>query len=496
MRRKFAVVCIGVAASLLMLEIGLRIIGAVSAGFVPACRGKSVPDKTRTIICLGDSFTFGVGAPSGKGYPEQLESELNAVGGSVKFRVLNRGVKSYNTSQILRDLPAVLENTKPDLVIVMAGDANYWNYWGYQRYLKRGKFIAFCSDSMYRIRIFKLLKLLVINVTEKYNRSLLARKDGRHIDYCGRGWTYKARGNYEEAARWFQQGIKVNPRSGCYVGLATICQERGDFDAAVRWLKQGIMFDPANSEIHVALGWAYRQHGDNDKAIASFKEAIRLVPGDREGYIGLGWLYKDTGDYDAAIACFTEGAKVAHDAICHASIGWTFLDRGDVEKGIEYLKEAVLLKPDELNILATLNNIYKSMGKSDTMTEFLNELSRRGILPDDFKPVLARRNEKADPECDLNAWIASDYRKIIALCKERGSKVLVQDYPFGRTEFLQSIARENAVAFTSTYKAFSRLWDEGKEKSAYFIADGHCNAQGYAFMAQNLAKVIIKDELY
>jgi acyl-CoA thioesterase-1 len=63
------------------------------------------------ILAFGDSLTFGTGAAKGTSYPSVL---ANLAG----LNVINKGIAGEQTAQGLARLPAVLEQTKPALVIL------------------------------------------------------------------------------------------------------------------------------------------------------------------------------------------------------------------------------------------------------------------------------------------------------------------------------------------------------------------------------------------
>lgn len=80
------------------------------------------PAGERRVLCLGDSFTFGLGVRGEDLYPEQLEGRLSEAGlGPVQ--VVNAGVAGYNTRQELIYLLARGLALGPDAVTV----AFYWN---------------------------------------------------------------------------------------------------------------------------------------------------------------------------------------------------------------------------------------------------------------------------------------------------------------------------------------------------------------------------------
>lgn len=87
----------------------------------------AVQEGTFTIATFGDSVTAGQGTAPNYSYPRQLESLLNEANGG-GFRVVNHGVFALNSSRLADLLPQWLDETKPDLIVVMVGCNNGWNY--------------------------------------------------------------------------------------------------------------------------------------------------------------------------------------------------------------------------------------------------------------------------------------------------------------------------------------------------------------------------------
>lgn len=111
-----------------------------------------------TILCIGDSFTYGIGATSDKSYPKQLKSIIEKNDG-IDANVINAGVCAGNTTQMLENVQNLLLKHHPDVVVMLFGMANSWNYYGYS-----------VNDSfLYRIRIYKLFKRIIQNIDYKKN---------------------------------------------------------------------------------------------------------------------------------------------------------------------------------------------------------------------------------------------------------------------------------------------------------------------------------------
>ena len=158
--KKIIAFLLGLIIILLVLEIALHLIGFTYESYSPI-ENLSVDNRQCdfTILSIGDSFTRGMGAPAGKDFSTRLEQMLNSKIGK-SFKVVNGGLSGANSSQILRKLKSMIHSVKPDLLIVMPGGANIWNLWGMEAATGGGGISSAINDLLYRIHVFKLVKLL------------------------------------------------------------------------------------------------------------------------------------------------------------------------------------------------------------------------------------------------------------------------------------------------------------------------------------------------
>ncbi|MBI4880287.1 MAG: hypothetical protein HY812_11615 [Planctomycetes bacterium] len=108
--------------TLFALEGALRLAALAGRGLRGGARGRV------TILCVGDSHTYGLHVLPPLSYPAQLQALLDPSGRETG--VLNYGVPGRNSSVLLRELPRYLEETAPRAVLVEVGFNDTWNFDG------------------------------------------------------------------------------------------------------------------------------------------------------------------------------------------------------------------------------------------------------------------------------------------------------------------------------------------------------------------------------
>lgn len=112
-RRRFLLAALGAGL--------LASVGCSKSG--PAVR--ALP-KEATLLCLGDSLTFGYGAAAGTAYPEQLESLTG-------HATQNAGLNGDTSEGALARLPALLQANAPGLVLLSIGGNDFLRKWPEER---------------------------------------------------------------------------------------------------------------------------------------------------------------------------------------------------------------------------------------------------------------------------------------------------------------------------------------------------------------------------
>jgi acyl-CoA thioesterase-1 len=107
----------GSAAAALLLAAGCSKSGKPKVKTLP---------KEATLLCLGDSLTFGYGASAGTSYPEQLEA---LTGHPTK----NAGLNGDTSEGALARLPELLAAHAPGLVLLSIGGNDFLRKWPEER---------------------------------------------------------------------------------------------------------------------------------------------------------------------------------------------------------------------------------------------------------------------------------------------------------------------------------------------------------------------------
>ena len=169
----------GLLIALVLLELGLRGLGLA---YLQSARN----DEGRfRILCVGDSWTHGLGSVS---YGEALNQKLQERLGEGAVQVVISGVPGCNSSQGLHRLEELVPELHPDMVIVLLGNNDHQNlaeseYWRFrdERASRRAIWLARTRISLHSLRLYKLGRNLQLMLSGKPTLDAFYRRvgDGR-----------------------------------------------------------------------------------------------------------------------------------------------------------------------------------------------------------------------------------------------------------------------------------------------------------------------------
>ena len=438
---------------LIVLEIGLRIGSALTRSRYPqpgsldnssALSG----NKQKIIFCLGDSFTRGVGVPPEKNYPSVLENLLNSSRPDKPLRVINLGNPGCNSSFLYCALAYHLRQVHPDLVIIWAGDANFWRLLEYHSFAKRHRLSDVLDDALYRFHLFKMLKYLLFIAAERSSGLV----DGRDLVPPS-----------DEPPNYWQQQSKF-------------CLDKLQYEKALHFAKMGVQAKPPDYSCYLQMGIACRNLFQIKEAIWAFRQAAKYLPADSLSYHALGHLYLDLREMDEALRWFTKGLRAnPEDFSFCLEIAQVFQAQGKTREGAQYFE--------------------KLSWKYPMARDFYLEIREQGYHYEALTENPGIRDQK------IREWIASDIEKMILLCKLNHSRVMLLSYPrllsfpHLKIRCLEKIARKENVPFVDNYHLFGEFWRRGEPTAKYILPDSHCNELGNRIIAEHVYKIIVKENL-
>lgn len=446
---RLAALAVGTVLTLVLAELGFRLIEPMFDRTGPP----SADAAATTILCEGDSFTYGIG---GEAYPQQLDRILDERAGGDHTRVVNKGIPGLNTTVLADQLEAHIDEYDPDVVVVLIGENNSWNT---IQVADADESLATRIDSaLMHSRVYKFVRVAVIGVDHTTFHEAAAEaslelqrnansflespekiglkgpgSEGGHppmsvdidpadvAEFMG-GVAHMEAGRYPEAVAVFEAVVAKHPELPvAYSSLGASLMRLDRLDEAAEVLRRGTQAprDAYTEEVYYELGSALTRADKKDEAIAAWREGLGLYPQSQPMYWAMARAFQEKGDLWGALA----------------------------------LEETVPALAD------------------NPMHRYLKELSSKLGGAD----ALAR----------VSADFRRDMHRIVDIAERRGVKLIFASYPDVVYDEVRDVGAARKVPFIDFRPKFEARFTSRDE---YISADRcHCNTLGYALMAEVLA---------
>jgi len=472
--QRISLVIFGLFLTLILIETGLRLGGFIILSLQELRNRASLRQKgAYRILCLGESTTQNQ-------YPVFLEEALNQSNISITFSVIDKGTVGTNTSVILHKLESNLNAHNPDMVITMMGINDVGAHMPYEP-VSDSKAINFLKS----FRIYKLTRLLWLHIVTRLKE--LSSHDATPPKLLQKTPLQKAYVEDEASSPSkqllkFKKAIELNPTNdGVYIQLGSFYEDQGRLSDAEESFKKAIELNPKNDWAYVGLGRLYRDQDKFSDAEESFKKAIELNPKNDEAYVGLVWLYRDQSKFSEAKESFRKAVEInPKNDWAYVGLGWFYRDQDKFSEAEASFKKAIEINPKNDAAYAALEVLYIEMGEME----------------------LARKYGKEARDLRLNYGFlitAANYQKLKAILDERGITYVCVQYPMCNAEPLKKIFQGNdkGIIFVDNEEVFKDEVTKHGRQNVFrdmFGGDfGHCTEKGNKLLAQNIAKVILKE---
>jgi protein O-mannosyl-transferase len=184
----------------------------------------------------------------------------------------------------------------------------------------------------------------------------------------------------EAAMGHFQAALDAHPRyPNTYNNIATVYAGRGREDEAVRYYEKCVEVDPRFPQALLNLGRIHRGRGQADEAIGYFERAVDAQPGFIEARIDLGTAYAERGSAARAIREFTTARSLnPSDPRPWSGLASIDLRQGRVNAATAGFEEALRLAPDFMEAHYYLGTIERSQGRLDEAYEHFRKVKDLG----------------------------------------------------------------------------------------------------------------------
>ena len=174
----------------------------------------------------------------------------------------------------------------------------------------------------------------------------------------------------------------------------------GDLDGAIAELSTLASLNSSDAEVHNLLGIAFEGKGLRNKALQSFQAAVRLDEDNAQYLNNYGFLLYRNGDLETATKHLRRAAKLtprdsriwnnlgltlaqrgkfndAYESFAqavgpfhgHVNIALQLQQQGYAKEAIKHLEKAQALRPNSIDVLSKLMNLYEMTGRiSDAET--------------------------------------------------------------------------------------------------------------------------------
>ena len=194
--------------------------------------------------------------------------------------------------------------------------------------------------------------------------------------------TWTQVGYWQNSITLYDHTLKVTDNNWLiYNNRGVAYNDLGNYRQAIEDYSRAIEIKPDYAEAYNNRGIAYNNLGNYRQAIEDYNRAIEIKPDYAEAYNNRGNAYKGLGNYRQAIEDYNEAIRLKADSY------QTYYDRRAIEdfnkasalnytdpqKAIEYLNNAIKLKPNYADAYHLRGNNYATLKQYQRAIEDYNE---------------------------------------------------------------------------------------------------------------------------
>ncbi len=156
-----------------------------------------------------------------------------------------------------------------------------------------------------------------------------------------------------------------------YTYLASLYQDNDNLTAALKTLSTGVIDYPQNERLHFEYGLVLETTGKSEQAISVMKKVLELQPNHPEAlnFIGYTWA-NNNQNLELALEYIQQAVLIRPDSgYIRDSLGWVYFRLGNFEQAKIELENALALEPADPHIYDHLGDIYRAMTNREKALE-------------------------------------------------------------------------------------------------------------------------------
>jgi tetratricopeptide (TPR) repeat protein len=190
------------------------------------------------------------------------------------------------------------------------------------------------------------------------------------------GTIYSAVHKYPEAAKQFEQALKIYPdNSEAYNNLGVVYRQMGKLGQSLKAIEKSIELNPKSAEMWYNLGNVHKMDDNIPLAVDAYTKAIELDPEFVRAYNNLGTLYEKMGDYSKASEIFNRGLRSdPNHPMLRYNLGISCQAQGNLEDAKKQFEAAVRSRPGWVDGLNNLGIVLQNMGEYEESIQIFKEI--------------------------------------------------------------------------------------------------------------------------
>ncbi len=213
---------------------------------------------------------------------------------------------------------------------------------------------------------------------------------------------------YDEAITQYQHAIQLTPDNGAlYLNLGAAYTDKGDpkfYPDAEKALRKSIALDPSYPA-YANLGYLYIQEQKFSEAAEAVQKALKLNDKDFLVWGNLAITYEGLKDKDKAAKAWDRELELLEqaaqtsprDPVVQADLGLLYAKKKMREKAISHIQSALVLAPDDANVLEAVGEAYEDLGDRDQALQNIEKSLQKGNSIATLKGVPDLQGLLADP---------------------------------------------------------------------------------------------------